>query len=112
LPLDGIRILEAGTALAVPLATRFLADMGAEVIKIESCRRPEVGRFLVHPEGNPGSKSWETGAFYHEANRNKLDVSLDLSTDKGRNVFRELVGISDVVAENFTPRVMSNWALD
>lgn len=112
LPLSDIRILEIGNALAVPLATRFLADMGAEVIKVESLQRPEVGRGITHPDGKPGAKSWETGGFYQEANRNKSGITLNLNTPKGRAILAKLVGHCDVVVENYAPRVMANWGID
>ena len=97
LPLSDIKILEVGNALAVPLATRFLADMGAEVIKVESLQRPEVGRGITHPEGKPGAKAWETGGFYQEANRNKSGITLNLNTADGRTVLSKLVAECDVV---------------
>ena len=112
LPLSDIKILEVGNALAVPLATRFLADMGAEVIKVESLQRPEVGRGITHPEGKPGAKAWETGGFYQEANRNKSGITLNLNTADGRTVLSKLVAECDVVVENYAPRVMSNWGID
>lgn len=112
LPLSDIRILEVGNALAVPLATRFLADMGADIIKVESLQRPEVGRGITHPEGKPGDKSWETGGFYQEANRNKSGITLNLNTEKGRTILSRLVTHCDVVVENYAPRVMSNWGID
>ena len=112
LPLSDINILEVGNALAVPLATRFLADMGADVIKVESLQRPEVGRGITHPEGKPGAKAWETGGFYQEANRNKSGITLNLNTEKGRTILSKLVPHCDVVVENYAPRVMSNWGID
>ena len=112
LPLSDITILEVGNALAVPLATRFLADMGAEIIKVESLQRPEVGRGITHPGGKPGAQAWETGGFYQEANRNKSGITLNLNTEKGRTILSTLVGHCDVVVENYSPRVMSNWGID
>ncbi|MCS5665969.1 MAG: CoA transferase, partial [Dehalococcoidia bacterium] len=55
---------------------------------------------------------WNNGGMYHEANRNKLGISLDLNTDRGKELFKELVSVSDVVAQNFPPRVMRNFGLD
>jgi crotonobetainyl-CoA:carnitine CoA-transferase CaiB-like acyl-CoA transferase len=111
LPLTGIRILEPGFNLAVPLATRLLADMGAEVIKIESPSRTEPGRTIYFPDDKLGERFWDQGGFYHETNRNKLGLSIDLTTEDGRTIFRELVKTVDVVVENFTPRVMRNFGL-
>lgn len=112
LPLAGIRILEPGQNLAVPLGTRLLADMGAEIIKIESPTKIENGRTLYYPDDNPGKRHWNQGAFYHEASRNKLGLAIDLNTVEGKDLFKELVKTADVVAENFTPRVMKNFGLE
>ncbi|NQT71952.1 MAG: CoA transferase [Chloroflexi bacterium] len=117
LPLDEIRILDLSQVYAGPYATRLLADMGAEVIRVESAVRstrggPEPQPGAVYPDGNPGERPYNRSAYYNELNRNKLAISLDLSKEKGREVFKQLVKISDVVLENFTPRVMGNFGLD
>lgn len=111
LPLEGIRVIEAGAAVAIPLGGRMLADYGAEVIKIESTVRPELGRVTVFLDSSPGARYWEKGGYYTEINRNKTGVSLDLSKPESRDVFLELVRVSDVLLENFTPRVMENFGL-
>jgi len=59
-----------------------------------------------------GAQPWNDAGNYHEANRDKLGISLDLNTDRGKDLFKELVSVSDVVAQNFPPRVMRNIELD
>ncbi len=99
-PLAGLRVVDLTWVWAGPLATRMLADLGAEVIKIEF---PSNAARPVAP--------WNVGSF-HELNRNKKSVVLDLSTDEGSEVFQRLVKASDLVVENFRPRVMANWGFD
>ncbi len=96
--LHGISILDFSWVLAGPYATRILADFGAEVIKVQS---------LV-PE--PQDK-FDRG-YYNTWNRNKLGITLNLNKQEGVALAKRLVGISDAVVENFTPRVMANWGLD
>jgi len=112
LPLSGIRIVEPGQVWALPYAITPLAAYGAEVIKVESAVRPDSSRGSPQPDSQVGGEPWNDGGMYHEANRNKLGVSLDLNTDRGKELFKELVSVSDVVAQNFPPRVMRNFGLD
>jgi crotonobetainyl-CoA:carnitine CoA-transferase CaiB-like acyl-CoA transferase len=85
---------------------------GAEVIKVESTVRPDSSRGSPQPDSRLDGEPWNNGGAYHETNRNKLGLTLDLSTERGKELFRELVSISDVVAQNFPPRVMRNFGLD
>ena len=112
LPLSGIRIIEPGQVWALPYAISPLAAYGAEVIKVESAVRPDSSRASPQPDNLVGEKPWNDSGTYHEANRNKLGISLDLNTRPGKELFKELVSISDVVAQNFPPRVMRNFGLD
>ncbi|PKB80405.1 MAG: hypothetical protein BZY88_08825 [SAR202 cluster bacterium Io17-Chloro-G9] len=112
LPLSGIRIIEPGQVWALPYAISPLAAYGAEVIKVESARRPDSSRGSPQPDNLVGEQPWNDGGTYHEANRNKLGISLDLNTERGKELFKEIVSISDVVAQNFPPRVMRNFGLD
>jgi len=113
-PLEGIRIIDLGRIYAGPLATRLLADLGAEVIRVE----PPWGRGELpgpgpdYPDGEPGERPYNRLAFYNELNRNKYAICLDLAKAEGREVFLRLVRVSDVVAENFSPRVLENLRLD
>ncbi len=92
LPLAGIRVLDLSRVWAGPYGTRYLADFGAEVIKVESSR---------FPERRPNSPD------YAEINRNKRFITLDFQTPEGQALLKRLVAISDVVVENFSPRVMA-----
>lgn len=96
--LSGLRILDFTRVLAGPYATRILADFGAEVIKIQS--KKTAG----------GAESNETG-YFNTFNRNKRGITLDMSYPEARELALKLAAISDVVIENFSPRVMSNWGL-
>jgi len=112
LPLSGIRIIEPGQVWALPYAITPLAAYGAEVIKVESTVRPDSSRGGPQPDNRLGPEAWNDGGAYHEVNRNKLGVALNLNTGRGKELFKELVSISDVVAQNFPPRVMRNFGLD
>jgi len=97
--LKGLRILDFTWVLAGPYATRILADFGAEVIKVQS--KKTTG----------GVESNLTGYFGHW-NRNKRSITLDMSYPEAEEIALRLAKISDVVVENFSTRVMSNWGLD
>lgn len=96
--LHNIRILDFTWVLAGPYATRVLADFGAEVIKVQPLLPEAEDRF--------------SQGYYNTWNRNKLGITLNLNKPQGVALARRLVGISDAVVENFTPRVMANWGLD
>ena len=110
-PLAGVRVVECGEAYAVPHATRLLADMGADVIKVESRVRPDVARVWPFPNNEPGDAFWNRGAVYHEPNRNKRAITLDLRAAAGVEVFKRLVATADILCENYTPRVMAQFGL-
>jgi crotonobetainyl-CoA:carnitine CoA-transferase CaiB-like acyl-CoA transferase len=111
--LDGIRIIDLTMVFAGPVATKIMAELGAEVIKIESWQRPDVfTRANVYPENKPGDAPWNRGCLFHSLNMGKQAISLNLAIEKGREIFKQLVKISDVVVENYSPRVMTNWGLD
>jgi crotonobetainyl-CoA:carnitine CoA-transferase CaiB-like acyl-CoA transferase len=123
LALEGLRVIDLSQVYAGPYATKLLADMGAEVIRIECAARSARGGALPRmqpggafgasfPDGDTGERSYNRYAYYNEVNRNKLAITLDLSKPRGIDVFKRLVRISDVVVENFTPRVMQNFGLD
>lgn len=97
--LSGVRILDFTRVLAGPYATRILGDFGAEVIKVQSVKTAT---------GIDDNK----GAFFATWNRNKLGISLDMSRPEAKQLALRLVAISDVVIDNFSPRVMANWGLD
>lgn len=103
-PLRGFRVLELGNFIAAPTAGRLLADFGAEVIKVE---RPRTGDELRNWRLHAGS----TSMLYRTINRNKKSIVLDLRTDRGRDVVRQLVAHCDVLLENFRPGTLERWGI-
>ncbi|WP_051383335.1 CaiB/BaiF CoA-transferase family protein [Bradyrhizobium sp. WSM3983] len=105
--LAGIRVVDFSHFIAGPFATMILADMGAEVIKIEAPGRgDDLRRYPpVHPE-------LKAGAPFVWTNRNKRSVALDLKSPEGVAVVRDLIATADVVVENFSTGVMERFGLD
>jgi crotonobetainyl-CoA:carnitine CoA-transferase CaiB-like acyl-CoA transferase len=116
LPLDGVRVIDLGHVFAVPYACGLMADMGAEVIKIEGPGRLDItrdGPFSgVHADNDPGLDPWNRTANFNLINRGKKSLVLDLSRPEGRDVLKDLIRVSDIFMESFTPRVMKGWGLD
>ncbi len=103
-PLEGIRVLDVTRVWAGPMASAILADLGADVIRVELPGRPdgEVPPLL------PGTdESW----FRQSVNRNKRSVLADLRTGDGRDFFLELVATADLVVENFRPGTLDGWSV-
>ncbi|HVC31572.1 MAG TPA: CoA transferase [Steroidobacteraceae bacterium] len=111
LPLDGIRVLELGMVFVLPYAITPLAALGADVIKIEAAARPDSVRWGPPPDNKPREDGYNHGAHFQGLNRAKRGITLDLTHPRGRGLVLQLVAISDVVAENFTPRVLQNFGL-
>ena len=103
-PLDGIRVVEAATLFAAPLAGMLLGDFGADVIKIEHPGRPDPAR--GHGPSKDGAGLW-----FRTLARNKRFVTLDLSKPEGAELFLRLAERSDVVLENFRPGTLERWGL-
>ena len=119
LPLEHIRATVLTQAWAGAFTTRLLADMGAEVIQIESLDRidPWRGGYPprtsgVYPGGDPGQRPFDRNASYNSVNTGKLGITLDLNDAAARSALFELVSISDIVAENFSARVLPNLGLE
>jgi len=110
--LAGIRVLDLIHAWAGPFTTQLLADYGAEVIKIETCERPDMLRFstLAVDETRPGA--YNRGGWFQYLGRNKLGLTLDLKQPQGQGLFKRLAAQSDVVIENFSARVMPRLGLE
>lgn len=103
-PLAGIRVIDASTILAGPLACQILGDFGAEVIKIE---HPKAGDGMRgHGPSVDGTPIW-----WSEIARNKRTVGLSLSAPEGAEIFRRLVATADVLVENFRPGTLERWGL-
>jgi crotonobetainyl-CoA:carnitine CoA-transferase CaiB-like acyl-CoA transferase len=103
-PLANVRVLDAASFMAAPMTAMWLADFGAEVIKIE------------HPKGDM-MRTWGTSKngvplFWKVVGRNKKSITLDLHHARGQELFKSLVGKADVVVENFRPGTMKRWGLD
>ena len=105
LALQGIRVLDFTWIHAGPSATRILSDQGAQVIKVESNQALSV-------VGGPASNTARGLGQRHNWNAGKLSISLNMKTGAGKELARRLVAVSDVVAENFSGRVMPGWGLD
>jgi len=99
--LDGIRVLDLSRLLPGPFATQLLADLGAEVIKVEA---PQGGDYLRH---YPPLVADGNSALFHAVNRGKKSVALDLKSDAGKAALQALLPTADVVIESFRPGVMA-----
>lgn len=121
LPLRGLRVLDLTQVAVGPYTTLLLARMGAEVIKVESNRRPDGSRGNVvarphmlhlYPDRTPGEEPWNRKGDFVQRNRNKLAITLDLSSDDGKALFKRVATLCDVVVENFRATVMERLGLD
>jgi crotonobetainyl-CoA:carnitine CoA-transferase CaiB-like acyl-CoA transferase len=107
-PLDGVSVLDASRVLAGPFCAMQLGDLGADVVKVE------------RPDGGDQTRGWspptygdsEVGSYYCSTNRNKRSVTLNLGTDEGRDLFRDLAERADVLLHNFRVGTMERWGLD
>ncbi|HEY2105009.1 MAG TPA: CoA transferase [Candidatus Binataceae bacterium] len=129
LPLEGIRIVDLGLVAAMPYATMVLADMGAEVIRVETTQvfsnqtrgvlaRPtrEMAQQWIttaggYPGRDPGERPWNRYPFFNYMARNKLGMTVDLRQPSGLEVFGRLVQISDAVMENNTPSSLERMGI-
>ena len=110
-PLSGIKVIDFTWVGAGPQATKLLAALGADVVKIESHRSPDIlrrGRGFSFDT----SESLDVSAFYAEFNQGKRGIQLDLNTDTGREIALELIAEADVLAENFSPNFMERISLE
>lgn len=105
-PLEGTRVVDLTRVLAGPLCTMTLGDMGADVIKIEQPGHGDDTRNWGPPFVGPFS------AYYLAVNRNKRSVTLDLSSEEGRDLLRRLIVGADVVTDNFKLGTMESWGFD
>jgi crotonobetainyl-CoA:carnitine CoA-transferase CaiB-like acyl-CoA transferase len=110
--LGGVRVLDLTHAWAGPFATQVMADYGAEVIKIETCDRPDMLRFSTWPPDETRPDAYNRGGWFQYLGRNKLSLTLDLKQPQGQNLFKRLVAQSDVVIENFSAQVMRRLGLE
>lgn len=110
LPLDGIRILDLSRLLPGPYATMLLADLGAEVIKIET---PGLGDYMriIPPFVKDPKTGEEVGSAYLMVNRNKKSVALNFRNRRGKEIFLRLVRDADVIIETFRPGAAEKWGI-
>ena len=120
LALDGLRILDLTQVAVGPYTTFMLGYMGAQIIKVESCSRmdisrgqarPTPGAGRVYPGGEPGERPWNRAGHHVHRNVNKLSLTLDLATPRGKELFLTLASICDVLAENYRASVMDRLGL-
>ncbi|MEM1855456.1 MAG: CoA transferase [Candidatus Methanomethylicaceae archaeon] len=108
-PLEGIRVLSVTQALFGPYCGMLLADLGAEVIKIEKPGTGDMNRewgpFF------PGVEGPDKSGYYVSIHRNHKSITLNLKTKKGQEILKELVKISDVLIENFRPGTLDSWGI-
>ena len=109
MPLKNYRVLDLSRIWAGPYCTKLFADMGAEIIKMESLSvydshrgpvNPAKG-IAAYPDGEPGDEPWNRNGWFNCLHMSKYGVTLELTKAEGRRVFERLVSISDVVIENF-----------
>ena len=108
-PLEGIRVLGFENQVAGPYCTMMLAEQGAEVIKIETPGTGDSAREMGPIVKN--AKGEKQSGYYLRFNRNKKGITLDIRKDKGKEIFKELVKVSDVIVENFRPGLMEKSGL-
>ncbi len=111
LPFEGIKVLDFTWVGVGPITIKYLADHGAEVIRVESVGRPDVLRMAPpFKDGTPGINRSQFPASY---NTSKLGLGLNMARPEGRKIIRDLIKTwqPDVISESFTPRVMASWGL-
>jgi crotonobetainyl-CoA:carnitine CoA-transferase CaiB-like acyl-CoA transferase len=119
-PLAGVRVLDLCMAWAGPLATRLLAGLGAEVIKIEGPQHMDRWRggsipsdkVESYPDSEPGERPYNRYALANTQNLNKLDLALNLKHPQGKEIFKRLVATADLVVENFSAGALARLGLD
>ncbi len=108
-PLDGVRVLSFETHIAGPYCTMMLADQGADVIKVEQPRSGDPARSLAPKIKN--EQGDEQSGYFLRFNTGKRSLTLDLKTEQGRQIFRDMSMKSDVVVENFRPGLLDEMGL-
>ncbi len=104
-PLTGFTIIDATQMIAGPLASMVLADLGADVVKVENPAGGDRMRYLGHRVGN-------IGALFANVNRGKRTIAVDLTHDRGRALLMQLVTSADVFVQNFRPGVAERLGID
>src|SRR5215216_5904493 len=110
LPLSHVRVVDFSWIVAGPQATRILADLGADVIRVEYEGRVDSVR-LGNPVAGAPRASVDHSGMFSNFNRNKRSVTLNVMHPDGMALLHDLLRVSDVVIENFSPRVLEGWGL-
>jgi crotonobetainyl-CoA:carnitine CoA-transferase CaiB-like acyl-CoA transferase len=110
-PFADIKVLDLTTFWAGAYLTCYLGAFGAEIVKVESIQRPDGFRYSG-AWAHEGDRWYERGGLWQATNLNKRDITLDLTSEEGRDLVRRLVQQADVVVENFSPRVIEQFGLD
>ncbi len=112
LPLEGVRILDLTHRLAGPTMTMVLGDWGADVLKLEWWKRMDAWRGVISVDHDvDGQKIYNKGRNWLKLNRSKRSLTLNLKTDEGKSIFKELVRHCDVIADNFSAGVLDRLGL-
>jgi len=111
-PLEGLRIVDITMGWAGPLATRLLADLGADIVKVEACSYPDWWRGLERSERWLREKFYEKSPVFNSMNVNKRAITLDLTSREGAELFRELVKGAHAVIDNYAADVLPRLGLD
>jgi crotonobetainyl-CoA:carnitine CoA-transferase CaiB-like acyl-CoA transferase len=110
-PFAGIKVLDLTTFWAGAYLTCYLGAFGAENVKVESIQRPDGHRYSG-AWSFEGDRWYERSAMWQGTNLNKRDITLDLTSEPGRDLVRQLARDADIVIENFSPRVIEHFGLD
>ena len=111
LPFKGLKILDLTCWWAGPAVTQLFAMLGAEVLHVEAIQRPDGMRLAAAGTFLDRDRWWEYSFFFLSINENKRDLTLDLNRPEGIALLEQLIEQSDIVAENYTPRVVENFGL-
>ena len=109
---ERMRVLDLSQGWAGPMAAYMLSLFGAEVIKIEAARYYDWWRGSPHPDAQPGDQRHESAPNHNSINRNKRGITIDLQIPEGQSLFHELLAMSDVLVENYPPRVVRKLGLE
>ena len=110
--LDGLRVIDLSMGWAGPLATRFLGDLGAEIIKVEACAYADWWRGVDNRPDSATQRMYEKTGRFNALNRNKLGITLDLTHPDGVAALKALVAGADAVVENYAADVLPKLGLD
>ena len=108
--LEGIHVLDFSWVGVGPITTKYLADNGADVIRVESLARPDILRLA--PPWKDAKPGIDTSQFFASFNTSKRSITLDLGKPRARELVLKLLPWADIVAESFTPKALRKWELD